>query len=145
MAIGIPDYKIKKTKPKPSKGMDKVYRPDRDGPKRPAKPGNGIKYPQPIKPGKPTRPGDSIVKPTAVKPGAGSTPKRPKPRPTTKELPAGMVKNPATDAQKRAKKLKTLEDQLKKSKGGGIGGGGKKVKRATGMVKTTKTMRKGTR
>ena len=46
---GIPGYSIKK----PGKGMDKVYRPDRDGPKRPGKPGNGIKYPQPIKPGNP--------------------------------------------------------------------------------------------
>ena len=106
---------------------------------------------KPVKPGKPTRPGDSIMKPTPVKPGTGNMPKRPKPgsggmkpdpsrqeRPI-KDMPVG------TDAQKRAKQLKTLEAQLKKSKGGGIGGGGKKVKRATGMVKTTKTMRKGTR
>ena len=81
----------------------------------PVKPGTGIKKPLPMpKPGKPTRPGDSIVKPLPVKPGVG------------------------TDAQKRAKQLKTLEAQLKKSKGSAIGGGGKKVKRATGMVKTTK-------
>jgi hypothetical protein len=117
--------------------------------RKPGIPDYGIK-----KPGKPTRPGDSIMKPTPVKPGTGN---KPKPMPVKPKPGGGMKPDPArqqrpikdmpvgTDAQKRAKKLKELEAQLKKSKGGGIGGGGKKVKRATGMVKTTKTMRKGTR
>jgi hypothetical protein len=82
---GIPDYRIKKS----VKGTDKVYRPDRDGPKLPGKP-----KPMPMKPVKPGKP----------KPGGGKV----------TLLPVNPGKG--TSAQKRQKQLKTLEEQMKKRK-----------------------------
>jgi hypothetical protein len=74
---------------------------------------------KPVKPGKPTRPGDSIMKPQPVKPGTGNMPKRPKPGSGVMKPDPARQNRPIKGMpaeQDRQKKIKMLEDQMKKAK-----------------------------
>jgi len=100
---GKPIY-IGKPKPRPKPG-EKIMKP------LPVKPGTGNKpKPMPAKParpGKPGKPGNGIKYPLPIKPGRD-----------TKDIKPGDrgQKIPAKPGQDRQKKLKTLEDQMKKAK-----------------------------